>query len=99
MNFCKDCKHYVSKSLQVNGNDIDRYAECARWPSKGFDLVSGTPLKADTEYCGNERQKGWWGARRDNICGKEGRFWEKANAEATDKTSSEGTEQMNKVNP
>lgn len=36
---------------------------------------------------------------RSDVTREHYQFWEKANVEATDKTSSEGTEQMNKVNP
>jgi hypothetical protein len=70
--FCVDCKHFKKNSLITN-----KYGQCTLFvieKDNDYFLVDGNmnDNKLDYYYCSTAR-------KYDNICGKEGKFYEKKN--------------------
>lgn len=70
MKFCKDCKHY--HEIIVGTHVAARLCK-RRTPS--HDLVTGAQMP-DRYDCHFERAYGWSFSRLENLCGREGRFFE-----------------------
>lgn len=66
MKLCKDCKH-------IGESPFGNLTYCTR--VVGINLLDGSPEYVEN-YCTNERSAGWLTSRLNNLCGKEGRFYE-----------------------
>ena len=73
MKLCKDCKHHKDLSGS-RGTQYTTVHLCLR-RIQPHDLITGEPFGAKNN-CILEREGGWLYARLENLCGREGRFFE-----------------------
>ena len=72
MRICKDCKHYLER---VSTDNYKLEPLCKRFKT-AISLITGEVSDRNSRYCIHEREEGWLYARLENLCGREGRFYE-----------------------
>lgn len=87
MKFCKDCKHYIKRG------EWSAYDRCNR-----KNLIDPNVINDMTKFCYSERQDGWFSARLEGTCGREGRFYEQKEVDSVrESTKSQLLSELNTV--
>lgn len=82
MKLCKDCIWHELDTTEEDKEDQLKYArcDCPKNMLYTIDLVSGKDIvKRTIPSCQHQRTHKWIETRTMNLCGKEGRWYERSN--------------------